>query len=486
MWLELGIMRLSGISRCVAVVLLPVLATGGQAATLESAPALPSVLIGDVPHVCQRPDFCGEACAAMYLRKLGSPLTQDDVFNVAGVDPILGRGALTKELAAALKALGFRTGPVWFQVAVSRAAGELEAQFAELHADLAKGVPSIVCMRTGTGPAAAEHFRLVLGYEAQTDAVIYHEPAAADGAYRRMPRPEFLDCWPLKYDSQRWTVVRLRLEPERTPPAAPLRHGFTDADYAQHLMTLKKQIPSTDFAIVIERPFVVIGDEAPRRVQRRAEQTVRWAVRRLKAAYFATDPATIIDIWLFKDKESYEKHARAIFNDEPTTPFGYSSTEHHALIMNIATGGGTLVHEMVHPFIDADFPACPSWFNEGLASLYEQSSGDGEAIRGLTNWRLAGLQEAIRGKRLPSFEELTHTTSAEFYDDASKTHYAQARYLCYYLQENGLLQTYYRRIKANSAEDPSGYDALKAVLHEPDMAAFLQKWEEFVLTLRFP
>ena len=32
-----------------------------------------------------------------------------------------------------------------------------------------------------------------------------------------------------------------------------------------------------------------------------------------------------------------------------------------------------LVHEMVHPFMDADFPACPAWFNEGLASLYEQS-----------------------------------------------------------------------------------------------------------------
>ena len=40
--------------------------------------------------------------------------------------------------------------------------------------------------------------------------------------------------------------------------------------------------------------------------------------------------------------------------------------------MNIDTGGGTLVHEIVHPFIAANFPECPAWFNEGLASLYEQ------------------------------------------------------------------------------------------------------------------
>ena len=34
--------------------------------------------------------------------------------------------------------------------------------------------------------------------------------------------------------------------------------------------------------------------------------------------------------------------------------------------MNISTGGGTLVHEIVHPFIEANFPACPPWLNEGL------------------------------------------------------------------------------------------------------------------------
>ena len=46
----------------------------------------------------------------------------------------------------------------------------------------------------------------------------------------------------------------------------------------------------------------------------------------------------IIDIWLFKDKESYQRHTRELFGETPTTPFGYYSDEHRALIMNIATG----------------------------------------------------------------------------------------------------------------------------------------------------
>jgi hypothetical protein len=54
--------------------------------------AYKSVVLADVPAVRQKPDFCGEACAEMYLRKLGRKITQDQVFNISGLDPALGRG----------------------------------------------------------------------------------------------------------------------------------------------------------------------------------------------------------------------------------------------------------------------------------------------------------------------------------------------------------------------------------------------------------
>jgi len=261
---------------------------------------------------------------------------------------------------------------------------------------------------------------------------------------------------------------------------------FTDADYARHVAALKKKVPKEGFTIVIQKPFVVVGDESPAMVRRRAVRTVKWAVDRLKRDYFKKDPSEILDIWLFRDKASYRKHTREVFGDDPDTPYGYYSHRHKALIMNIATGGGTLVHEIVHPFMAANFPQCPAWFNEGMGSLYEQAGERGGHIVGLTNWRLAGLQKAIRERRVPSFKALTATTDDEFYTKDKGTNYAQARYLCYYLQEKGLLVKFYHAFVAAHEADPTGYKTLQTVLGEPDMDAFKKRWETFVLGLKFP
>ncbi len=259
-----------------------------------------------------------------------------------------------------------------------------------------------------------------------------------------------------------------------------------DADYTRHVAALKKKVPKEGFTIVIQKPFVVVGDELPAMVRRRAVRTVKWAVDRLKRDYFKKDPTEILDIWLFRDKASYRKHTREVFGDNPDTPFGYYSYRHKALIMNIATGGGTLVHEIVHPFVAANFPQCPAWFNEGMGSLYEQASERGGHIVGLTNWRLAGLQKAIRERRVPSFKALTATTDDEFYNRDKGTNYAHARYLCYYLQEKGLLDTFYHAFVAAHQADPTGYKTLQTVLGETDMDAFKKRWETFVLGLKFP
>src|SRR5215510_4389280 len=143
-----------------------------------------------------------------------------------------------------------------------------------------------------------------------------------------------------------------------------------DKDTDRHVSELRKRLPSPDFSIVVQAPFVVIGDEQPAAVKQHAEETVKWAVDRLKQDFFSKDPESILDIWLFKDAASYERHTWQLFNEHPSTPYGYYSSKHKALIMNIATGGGTLVHEIVHPFMEANFPACPPWLNEGLGSLY--------------------------------------------------------------------------------------------------------------------
>ncbi len=257
-------------------------------------------------------------------------------------------------------------------------------------------------------------------------------------------------------------------------------------DACQRKLDQVKRKAPAGFTVLIEKPFIVVGNDEPAMVRRFAESTVRWSVQKLKAAYFEKDPAEIITIWLFKDKNSYERYTRELFDDRPDTPYGYYSQKHSALIMNIATGGGTLVHEIVHPFMHTNFPACPAWFNEGMGSLYEQSAERQGKIVGLTNWRLAGLQKAIRDGKVPSFKKLTGTTTEEFYSEDRGTNYAQARYLCMYLQEKGLLQKFYQEFVAGQKEDPTGYNMLISVLGEKDMELFQKAWEAWVLGLRFP
>ena len=162
------------------LLLLPMSPGLAQQPPAETPPTkLASVRIESVPHIQQRPDFCGEACAAMALAKLGYKIDQDDVFDQAGLDPVLGRGCYTKELRAALVRIGFDVGPVWHQASASHAEAEMEIQFRALHTDLAAGVPSIVCMHYDDQPETTEHFRLIVGYDAAKEEVLFHEPAVS-------------------------------------------------------------------------------------------------------------------------------------------------------------------------------------------------------------------------------------------------------------------------------------------------------------------
>jgi hypothetical protein len=271
------------------------------------------------------------------------------------------------------------------------------------------------------------------------------------------------------------------------PPATVPAH--TDAEYQAHVTRISKALPT--FTVLVQMPFVVAGDDAPHAVRASAAGTVKWSVDQLKKDYFEKDPVDLIDIYLFKDKASYDKYTRDYFNDPAISPYGYYSPTHKALIMNIGTGGGTLVHEIVHPFMAANFPACPSWFNEGLASLYEQSTEKDGHIWGLPNWRLTDLKRNLAGGagKPPSFKTMCEMDSATFYDARKGSNYGVARYLCLYLQENGVLRQFYKDFVANQKTDPTGYATLQktlAGLGERDMDAFRKTWETWVLGLKYP
>ena len=212
------------------------------------------------------------------------------------------------------------------------------------------------------------------------------------------------------------------------------------------------------FEVVVSPPFVVAGNMSSERMNHYA----RWSVVRPAKAMWASDfrvkPDEAITILLFGDDKSYRSSAKRLFGDERLPHFGYYKPDKRTLVMNIATGTGTLVHELTHALIVYDFPAVPTWFNEGLASLHEQCNVKEDEIVGLLNWRLPALQKAIAAGKLRPLRELL--TAGNFYGPQCALNYAQARYFCMYMQERKLLRKFYAYFREHHA----GTDAdVKAV-----------------------
>lgn len=235
-----------------------------------------------------------------------------------------------------------------------------------------------------------------------------------------------------------------------------------------------------DFGVVIEPPFVVAGDMPAVVLRRHAEASVVRPAKVMWASYFAQKPDKPITILLFDGKEGYGKYAKADYPGGDFPFFGYYSNATRTMVMNIQTGGGTLVHELTHALIVYDFAAVPSWFNEGMASLHEQCSIGDKEIVGLVNWRLPGLQSAMKDGKLRPLRDLV--SKGDFYGAQSGTNYAQARYFCLYMQRLGLLGKFYRHFRDHSA----GADAL-AVEHvfERKLEDVEKDYLAWVKTLKF-
>lgn len=244
---------------------------------------------------------------------------------------------------------------------------------------------------------------------------------------------------------------------------------------------LGKKLEGQGYTVLVEPPFVVIGDSPAKDVKRITTGFLRSKVALLEKDFFAKRPEKLLEVWLFKNERSFRKGAKKFFGDAPDTPYGYYSPDNNALVMNVS-GLGTLSHELVHPYMEVNFPDVPSWFNEGLASLFEYPGERKGRIIGNVNWRLPNLKKEIKAKTLPKLSVLLSTTTDQFYG-ANYDAYAYARYLMYYLQEHGKLQDFYKEFLADK-KDLTGASALKEVLGE-DLETFEVKWRKWVLAIPY-
>ena len=211
---------------------------------------------------------------------------------------------------------------------------------------------------------------------------------------------------------------------------------------------LREKLDDT-FTVVVSPPFVVAGNSAPARVRAYAQHSVIRPAEALWRGYMDAKPTDVITALLFKDAATYKHWAKALYGDTDLPHYGYCRGD-GVMVMNIATGTGTLVHELTHALIAYDFPTVPMWFNEGFACLHEQCTVERETIIGHTNWRLPGLQQALRAGKLRPLRDLV--TKRDFYGDLRGINYAQARYFVLYMQRQGLLKRFYTHFRDLHAE----------------------------------
>jgi hypothetical protein len=235
---------------------------------------------------------------------------------------------------------------------------------------------------------------------------------------------------------------------------------------------------------VVAAPFVVAGDGTAEQLQRYRDGTLLAAARALRATYFRTAPKKPILILLFETEAPYRRLAKKWFNDDDVSPFGYFRRDGPVMLMNVGTGTGTLVHEITHALVEPDFPDIPDWVNEGLGSLYEQCTLDGDRITGLPNWRLPPLQRAIRSQNVRSLKAMIE--DAYFYrEERVGMNYAQARYLMLYLQEKRLLVPFYKALRDNAKADLTGLATLQKLIAPQTQDELEKEWRQWTLGVRF-
>ncbi|MFQ5730811.1 MAG: hypothetical protein ACE5KM_02530 [Planctomycetaceae bacterium] len=220
-----------------------------------------------------------------------------------------------------------------------------------------------------------------------------------------------------------------------------------------------------EFPIVVGAPYVLAGDISRRRLDGLLHDFVRPIDRALHTCYFDRRPTEPIVILALSDDAAYHKYARLFDGKSRARYSGYYRRGDRRIVLNLATGHGTLAHELTHALAAFDAPHLPEWFDEGLASLHEESrfSDDGLRLVGRPNWRGNYLKAALSGGRLPSLRALVQTRNIR--GDREAVLYALSRYFCLYLQHRQLLAHYYRKLKRNADTDPTGRTALRELLH---------------------
>ena len=236
--------------------------------------------------------------------------------------------------------------------------------------------------------------------------------------------------------------------------------------------------PSTH--VVIRPPFVIAGDLPEAELERLHNEIVLPVTQSLWRSYFDRKPDAPVTIVALGSESSFAVAAAELDGYESSAYAGYTQRGKRRIVVNLATGRGTLAHELCHVLALFDFPDMPEWFDEGLASLHEEAvfSNDRLTLVGERNWRSHLLSEALSRQQLPALESVIRNPA--FRGEGEGLNYALVRGFCHYLQERGLLSHFYRKFRDGVQADPTGIVTLCELLNVATIAEVDRQFREWL------
>lgn len=229
--------------------------------------------------------------------------------------------------------------------------------------------------------------------------------------------------------------------------------------------------------------FLIAGDLDLLEYEYLVDGVLDYCAKALIKVFFDKGHVTdkTVNIFVFKDYDSYESGIRRFLGMDPISPYGHYGHTQKYIVINYETGPGTMVHELTHSLMSEDFPEAPIWLAEGMASLYEHCRAEGDVLKGDDNWRLPELKVALESGGMTPLPALLTMSPTAFRTNRESLNYAHARYFCKYLEEMGLLATVYKAFRERYQADPTGGVFITRAFGKPldAVEASWKRWLQF-------
>ncbi|MBL8016580.1 MAG: hypothetical protein JNK43_04860 [Ignavibacteria bacterium] len=260
--------------------------------------------------------------------------------------------------------------------------------------------------------------------------------------------------------------TRLRSDVKNT--LSEIEETYSSLDYDKVISEHSKIIPQ-GMSVTKFRYFVVFSELDEELTYRLIDTDMRNTIDHMSGNFTRKLPTIVTPIYLFEDFDRYKEFVLKNYDiaENDISPYGFFKISKNVIVVRYVSWKGSILHEITHRFTKSDFPEMPSWFDEGFASLNEKSTFKDGKLIGEFSYRIIPLRRAIENNTYTSIEHLMKTDDEELYGKRTSFYYAQSRYLLMYLQEKGLLETFYKTFRDSYSEDKTGISQLESLFNKP-------------------